>query len=140
MRLVITLTGIDKSLLSADQFVQIDDRCDPVNGSSRPSAEAMLHILIFNMLAANAVLHTHSLRSTLLSELRASEGGISIKGYEMLKGLRGVKTHEHLKCLPIIENSQDMVALSESVNAQFAQNPGTDSCSAGMGYTHGAKL
>ena len=33
----------------------------------------------------------------------------------MLKGLEGVKTHQHTEWLPIIENSQDMSALSVSV-------------------------
>jgi methylthioribulose-1-phosphate dehydratase len=33
----------------------------------------------------------------------------------MLKGLAGVHTHEHSEWLPIIENSQDMVELAETV-------------------------
>jgi methylthioribulose-1-phosphate dehydratase len=33
----------------------------------------------------------------------------------MLKGLQGVRTHEHTEFLPIVENSQDMPVLAEFV-------------------------
>jgi methylthioribulose-1-phosphate dehydratase len=33
----------------------------------------------------------------------------------MLKGLQGVRTHEHSEWLPIIENSQDMLTLADTV-------------------------
>jgi methylthioribulose-1-phosphate dehydratase len=33
----------------------------------------------------------------------------------MLKGLHGVHTHDHSEWLPIINNSQDMPALAESI-------------------------
>jgi len=44
-----------------------------------------------------------------------ADGGVTIEGYEMLKGLQGVPTHEHSEWLPIVENSQDMTALAETV-------------------------
>jgi len=34
------------------------------------------------------VLHTHSVWSNILSDAHAREGGLSIEGYEMLKGLK----------------------------------------------------
>ncbi len=37
---------------------------------------------------AGAVLHTHSVWSTMLSDLHATAGGLAIAGYEMLKGPR----------------------------------------------------
>jgi methylthioribulose-1-phosphate dehydratase len=40
---------------------------------------------------------------------------VAIEGYEMLKGLHGVNTHEHREWVPIIENSQDMLALADSI-------------------------
>ena len=64
---------------------------------------------------AGAVLHTHSIWNTILSDIHAADGGLSIEGYEMLKGLEGVNTHEHREWLPILENSQDMLALADSI-------------------------
>jgi methylthioribulose-1-phosphate dehydratase len=123
LRLAITSTGIDKGELTADQIVQIDAGGITVEDSSRPSEEASLHLAIVRLCGAEAVLHTHSVWGTSLSDVSASEGGVRIEGYEMLKGLRGVHTHEHREWLPIIENTQDMVALTRSVEQTFAQNP-----------------
>ena len=72
---------------------------------------------------AGAVLHTHSVWSTVLSGTYGSRGGLAIEGYEMLKGLEGVKTHQHREWLPILENSQDMVALARAVEEALTRHP-----------------
>jgi methylthioribulose-1-phosphate dehydratase len=41
----------------------------------------------------------------------------------MLKGLSGVKTHDHRELLPIFENSQDLAALSAVVAERLANDP-----------------
>jgi methylthioribulose-1-phosphate dehydratase len=46
-----------------------------------------------------------------------------IEGFEMLKGLEGVTTHEHREWLPIVENSQNMRALAENVSKILALYP-----------------
>lgn len=51
-------------------------------------------------------------------------GGIDIEGYEMLKGLAGVQTHEHREWLPILSNSQDMTELSQNISAILRTHPG----------------
>ena len=40
----------------------------------------------------------------------------------MLKGLEGVRTHEHTEWLPIIDNSQDMPALAEAVSTTLSEH------------------
>ena len=60
---------------------------------------------------------SHALWGTLLSDLHVAEGGLKISGYEMLKRLEGVRTHEHSERLPIVENSQDIPALAASIKA-----------------------
>jgi methylthioribulose-1-phosphate dehydratase len=115
LRLAITASGVDKGALTAGQILQIDADARVVAGSGRPSDETLLHTAVVRSRGAQAVLHTHSVWSTILSEAHASAGGVSIAGYEMLKGLAGVKTHEHREWLPIIENSQDMPALARTV-------------------------
>ncbi len=42
----------------------------------------------------------------------------------MLKGLAGVRTHQHREWLPILENSQDMVELADRVSRTLQQSPG----------------
>ena len=42
----------------------------------------------------------------------------------MLKGLSGVKTHEHREIVPVIENSQDYIALADVIENVIRENPG----------------
>lgn len=116
LRLAMSPSGVDKGELMPDQMLTIDENARIVNQDfGKPSDESLLHIKIVKERGAGAVLHTHSVWNTLLSDLYASKGGVTISGYEMLKGLQGVRTHEHSEWLPIIDNSQDMAALAESV-------------------------
>ena len=124
LRLAITSTGLDKGALEPGQFLEIDEVANVVRGEGRPSAEALLHLAIVRGLRAGAVLHTHSVCSTVLSGTHARHGGIALEGYEMLKGLAGVETHKHREWLPILENSQDMVELANRVSCALEETPG----------------
>lgn len=124
LRLAITSTGLDKGALTRGQFLEIDETANVVRGEGRPSAEARLHLAIVRGLQAGAVLHTHSVWSTVLSGTHARDGGIALEGYEMLKGLAGVETHKHREWLPILENSQDMVELGDRVKRTLEETPG----------------
>ena len=115
LRLAVTSSGVDKSELSPEHILQVDASGKVIAGSGRPSAETELHIAVARLRNAGAVLHTHSIWSNLVSDRHSGDGGLSISGYEMLKGLEGVTTHEHSEWLPIIENSQDMTALAATV-------------------------
>lgn len=115
LRLVISSTGLDKSSLTPAQFLEIDDNSNVVRGEGCPSAEALLHIVVVRCMNAAVVLHTHSVWSTVLSSMHASNGGVTLEGYEMLKGLEGVRTHQHREWLPILENSIDIIELSQRV-------------------------
>jgi methylthioribulose-1-phosphate dehydratase len=116
LRLAMSPSGIDKGELDPAQVLTIDEHARIVSDHvAKPSDESLLHIRIVQTRGAGAVLHTHSVWNTMLSELYASQGGVTIEGYEMLKGLQGVRTHEHCEWLPIIKNSQDMPALAETV-------------------------
>jgi methylthioribulose-1-phosphate dehydratase len=124
LRLAITSTGLDKGSLAPEQFLEMDEAANVVRGVGRPSAEALLHLAIVRGVDAGAVLHTHSVWSTVLSGSHASQGGIALEGYEMLKGLEGVRTHKHREWLPILENSQDMVELGDRVSKNLRASPG----------------
>src|SRR5688500_8446235 len=122
LRLAITTSGVDKGTLTAGEIVEIDQHGKVVAGSGRPSAEARRHLAIARARGAGAVLHTHSIWSTILSDA-ATEDGLAIEGYEMLKGLDGVDTHEHREWLPILDNTQDWAAAVPQVEAMLADQP-----------------
>jgi methylthioribulose-1-phosphate dehydratase len=113
LRLAITCSGAPKGELTADRILEIDGDCAVMSPRpGRPSAEARLHVEIVRARGAGAVLHTHSMWSTLLSDRHAARRGLAIEGYEMLKGLEGVTTHEHREWIPVLENDQDMERLA----------------------------
>jgi methylthioribulose-1-phosphate dehydratase len=126
LRLAITSSGLSKGDLTVDQIMEIDDLCAATDGRTRkPSAEAKLHVEIVRARGAGAVLHTHSMWSTLLSDRHAARHGLTIEGYEMLKGLEGVTTHEHREWIPILENDQDMTRLAGRVREALTTYPAT---------------
>jgi methylthioribulose-1-phosphate dehydratase len=123
LRLAITGSGVDKARIAPEHIVEVDDAGTVVSGSRRPSDETHLHLAIVRVRGARAVAHTHSVWSTLLSEANASAGGFALEGYEMLKGLSGVKTHKHREWLPALDNSQDMTALARDVEGLLSRHP-----------------
>jgi len=123
VRLLITSSGLDKSALRANDFLEIDQQARVVRGRGKPSAETFLHLAVVRARNAGCVLHTHSIWSTLLSERYAGQGGLAITGYEMLKGLQGVKTHAHREWIPIFANDQDISTLAGRVEAELCRDP-----------------
>lgn len=134
LRLAITRSGAPKGELSADDILEIDGKGAVVGGGGSPSAEARLHLEIVRHRGAGAVLHTHSVWSTILSDRWASEKGLAIDGYEMLKGLEGVTSHEHREWIPILENDQDMARLADAVRDTLSKQP---ACHAFLLRRHG---
>ncbi len=121
--MAITATGLDKGSLTPKQIVRVDANGTVIEGPGKPSAETALHLAIVEAFGAGAVLHTHSVWSTIISDLHAARGGVWIEGYEMLKGLQGVNSHTHREWLPIIDNDQDMRRLAGAVEAMLEQHP-----------------
>jgi methylthioribulose-1-phosphate dehydratase len=61
----------------------------------------------------------------MLSESWAgtTDGALVIEGYEMLKGLAGVASHEHREVVPILENDQDIPRLAVRVGETLDRHP-----------------
>ncbi len=123
LRICVTASGIEKGNLDETNFLELDDDAEILQGFGKPSAETLLHLTIYRFMPkARSILHTHSVWGTILSDHFFEQGGIEINGYEMLKGLAGVKTHEHHEKVPIIENSQDYIALSHVIENVIRDN------------------
>lgn len=118
VQLLLTASGKHKGRLTQQDFVLVDSQGNPAHPNQpKSSAETLLHCVAAEHEHVGAILHTHSVWSTVLSDRFAPQGGILLEGYEMLKGLSGVTTHEHAEWLPIFENTQDIPALAEKVRA-----------------------
>jgi methylthioribulose-1-phosphate dehydratase len=124
LELIITASSISKGTIGPRDVLAIGADGAPARRSaSRPSAESFLHLAIARARGAGAVLHTHSVWSTVLSTTHAAEGGLKLADLEMLKGLEGVRTHRHTEWLPIVDNDQDMPALAGRVEALLDRSP-----------------
>jgi methylthioribulose-1-phosphate dehydratase len=123
LRLAITSSGQDKGRLAPEAIVQVDGEGTVVAGNGRPSDETRIHLTLVRERGAGAVLHTHSVWNTLLSRAAVLEGGLSLEGYEMLKGLADVRTHVHREWVPVVANAQDYDLLSREVREALRRHP-----------------
>ena len=101
-------SGVDKGKVSVEMLIEVNDQAKVLRGEGRASAETRMHLKIVEVCGSGAVLHTHSTNATLLSRQACERGSITLEGWEMLKGLRGVTTHDTQIDLPIIANDQDL--------------------------------
>ena len=123
LRICVTASGIEKGNLDETNFLELDDDAEILQGFGKPSAETLLHSTIYRFMpTARSILHTHSVWGTILSDHFFEQGAIEIEGYEMLKGLSSVTTHEHRERVPIVENSQDYVALAHVIENVILDN------------------
>lgn len=111
-RLAITRSGGHKGFLDAGSVMQVDIAGTPLTVGAKPSAETLLHCQIYRLHPkAGAVLHGHSVASTVLS--MALTGPIRLSGYEVLKAFGGLTTHDTSVDLPIFDNDQDISRLAK---------------------------
>jgi methylthioribulose-1-phosphate dehydratase len=126
LRLAITASSLPKGTLRPSDILQCDENGRvTARASKRPSAETLLHIEVAKRRSAGAVLHTHSVWSTMLSDTwsSGSDAPLAIEGYEMLKGLAGVTSHEHRELVPILDNDQNMPRLAARVGKTLDRYP-----------------
>ncbi len=111
----ITASGRDKGTLSVADIALLSADGRVLEG--RPSAETPLHLALYRARGeVNAIAHTHSIASTVLSRSYADKGSLTFFGYEMAKALTGITTHEVPVTIPVLANAQDMVALEAAVS------------------------
>lgn len=119
--LAMTAAGADKGDLAPDQIVAA-----PIYGpvAAGVSAEVALHQTIYKLHAdVGAILHLHSVASTLVSRRFGGSGQVIFEGYELLKAFPGIQTHDVSIRIPIFANSQDIAAQAEHLERRASQYP-----------------
>lgn len=121
----ITVSGRHKGRLTEADVMVVDLDGTPVATDQRPSAETLLHTVIYRDRPwVGAVLHTHSVKATVLSRLVAKGDALILKDYELQKAFAGVETHEGQVNVPVFANTQDIPALASETSQWLEQNPG----------------
>lgn len=120
--IVVSKSGIDKSVFSAADFMEVDlsGKALPAYEGIRPSAETLIHCKLYELFPEmRCIVHSHSVYSVLQSMKRQT--AVELSGYEVLKGFEGIKTHETTVHLPIFDNTQDMPAFAAVLEQEKAR-------------------
>jgi len=118
-RIVITVSGRHKGRLTPADLMLVDENGKALE-DKKPSDETLLHTHIYSVYPeACAVLHGHSIVGLAITRFSGADE-IVFENYEMLKIFPGIDTHEATLRIPIVDNSQDMVALSKTVDARLS--------------------
>ena len=121
-KMLITASGWHKGELTRDAFLVAGMDGRPDDTTRKASYETLLHCQVYRFDArVGAVLHTHSVANTVLSRRRDS---IRLSGYELLKLLPGIQTHDATVEVPIFENDQDIPRLAAKVDEAMKRRPG----------------
>ena len=115
--MLITASGCHKGELELEHFLVADLDGRPQQPGRKASYETLLHCQLYKLdPTIGAVLHTHSIANTVLS--RAYEG-VRLAGYELLKLLPGISSHDVAVNIPVFANDQDIARLAATVDAQL---------------------
>jgi methylthioribulose-1-phosphate dehydratase len=121
-RMLITASGWHKGELKEDAFIVAGMDGRPEDAGRKVSYETLLHCQVYRFDArVGSVLHTHSIPNTVLSRQRES---IRLSGYELLKLLPGIQTHDATVEVPVFENDQDIARLAGKVDEAMKRRPG----------------
>ena len=122
-RIAITVSGSHKGRLSPADLMLIDLQGRALEDRT-PSAEAPLHTAIYQRYPdIDAVLHVHSVAAVTLTRHLPDTQQLALDGYEMLKALPGIRTHEARVVVPILENSQDTSTLAQLMLTRLRESP-----------------
>jgi methylthioribulose-1-phosphate dehydratase len=118
--ILITVSGAHKGRLEPEHLMLIDADGRALE-DGRPSAETALHVQLYRRFTdCNAVLHPHPASATLLSRL--DSGPCVLRGYELLKALPGIDTHECEVTIPNFPNDQDIGRLALQIDGWMDGN------------------
>lgn len=125
---LVSESGIDKSKFSEDNFLPIyystREMHENYKSTGRKSSdETDIHLTIYQITKANCVLHSHILDSLLFADLFPGKQFATISNLELLKGFKGVKTHELEINIPLFDNTQDIRSLAETIKPAILSQP-----------------
>ncbi|MFT8776182.1 MAG: methylthioribulose 1-phosphate dehydratase [Gluconacetobacter liquefaciens] len=122
-RIAITRSGGHKGCLTQDGVIEVGMDGRAVHPGDRPSAETLLHCQLYaHDPAIGAVLHGHSVASTVLS-MATADGALTLADYEVQKVFEGQTTHDASVRVPVFDNDQDIARLCTVVAPDLGRMP-----------------
>ncbi|MEJ2755223.1 MAG: methylthioribulose 1-phosphate dehydratase [Gammaproteobacteria bacterium] len=120
---LITRSGCHKGELTEQDLLLVDLSGTPLTDQQTASAETLLHTTLYALdKHIGAVLHTHSIVSTVLSRITPPPW-ISFNGWEMQKSLTGNTTHQDTIRIAVFDNCQNMPMLANALRQRWTETP-----------------
>ncbi|HWU67376.1 MAG TPA: methylthioribulose 1-phosphate dehydratase [Stenotrophobium sp.] len=123
-QMLITASGGHKGELCEADFLVATLAGRPLDATRKASYETLLHSQLYRHdTGIGCVLHTHSVANTVLSRRLQA---VRLRGYELLKLLPGIDTHDASVEVPVFANDQDIARLAARVDdymREHAQTP-----------------
>lgn len=118
--IAITVSGCNKGRLNSTDIMSVDLAGNTTSGQ-KASAELGLHLQLYQRdPMIGAILHTHSVNATVVSQSVAHE--CRFEGLELLKAFSGISSHESVVTIPVFDNSQDIASLARAVEDYMLQD------------------
>ncbi|HZP11782.1 MAG TPA: methylthioribulose 1-phosphate dehydratase [Nevskiaceae bacterium] len=115
--IAITASGCHKGELTEADIILADLEGRSLDPKRKSSYETLLHCQVYKRLPeCGAVLHTHSVANTVLSR-RLDR--VNLAGYELLKVLDGITSHDATATIPVFDNEQDIARLAAAVDGEM---------------------
>lgn len=118
--IAITRSGVDKQHLTVDDIIYVDSQMQLVEPTPyKPSAETIVHTLLYQQVDCGCVLHVHTLYNNLCSQICWPMGKVHLAHHELLKALGHWEEGAAID-VPIVENFADLQRLGEAVRGAAA--------------------
>ncbi|MBU8787176.1 MULTISPECIES: methylthioribulose 1-phosphate dehydratase [Bacillus] len=125
LRFLITASGKDKRKETDEDFLLANEVGKPAESGHalKPSAEALLHVHVYNKTNAGCCLHVHTIDNNVISELYREQKEVRFKGQEIIKAL-GYWEENAEVTVPIIENTAHIPDLAADFAAHLSKDAG----------------
>lgn len=112
---LVTASGKDKRKRTEEDFLLVNSAGIPVEETHlKPSAETLLHRVIYENSDAQCSLHVHTIANNVISHIYNEEKEVRIKGQELIKAFDLWNEEDEL-IIPIIPNYADIPTLAQAL-------------------------
>jgi len=113
LQFLVTTSGKDKTKHTDDDFLLVNEFDQSIwDETKKPSAESILHRLIYLRTNATCVLHVHTIANNLITKDFPAQKELSFSGIEIIKAL-GLWEEDSEIAIPIIKNHAHIPTLAE---------------------------
>lgn len=114
LRYTVTASGGHKGRLQPHDFVTFGLGMSEPSSDRKPSAETVVHDLLYATRAPGAILHVHSPYAVLAGRHLVEDGAVDLTGWEYVKGL-GFWDEGAVVRAPVVPNHHGLVELGDAV-------------------------